>query len=246
MKRAVIFFACYRKYYFRMAKHCAKSVKRWMPDVDTVLLTERPDWTSGAFNRIVLIPKPDPLAVTFPPLLYLPEEYDSGIYVGARVMFLAPVYDAFELVEDVRTDIALPFTRGKAHDTRVPSPGIPEAFPHFRSGFVAFQHHDRMRKFFALWKDEYEKERTEYGHIRGQKEHPDQWSLRKALHRSDLSIVTLRINFLATLGQEVIRGGVRTVAFGKGWDLDKLAAEANRLAPHVRLFMAGKSTLLKG
>jgi hypothetical protein len=244
MKRAVVFFACHDKYYFKAARHSARSVKRQMPDVDTVLLTERTDWRSEAFDRIVSVPKPVPVDVTFPPLSYLPEEYNSGIFVGSQKIFLTPVYDAFELVEDARTDIALTLTSGKPHDAKFPSPGIPKAFPYFRSGFIAFQHYQRVQEFFDLWRAEFNEEKTVYQHLRNQKSHPDQSSLRKALYHSNLSIAVLRINFLATLGDEIIRGTVRTVTFPRGRGPDAVAAEANRLAPYARLFIEGKSRKL--
>lgn len=244
MKRAMIFFACRDKYYFRIARYCAGNAKRWMPDVDTVLLTERTDWTRGPFDRIVLVPKPPQVARSFPPLLHLPEEYDSGIYVGAKITCLVPMYDVYELVEGPRADVALCFTTGKPHDTQYPSPGIPDAFPHFRSVF-AFQHHGRTREFFALWRDEWDKERMEYAHLRHQPSHQEQSSMRKALYHSDLSMVTLRANFMATLSWEVLRGTVRMIAIPKKWDPRPLVAEANRLAPDRRLFTSGKSTLRK-
>lgn len=242
MKRAMIFFVCHDEYYFRIARHCAKNAKRHMPDIDTVLLTERSDWTRGRFDRIVLIPKPAPVAASFPPLLHLPEEYDSGIYAGAKTTCLAPMYDVFELVEDAKVDIALSFTAGKSHDSQFPSPRIPERFPHYRSVF-AFRHHDRMRDFFALWRNEWDEERTTYKHLRTQASHQEQSSMRKALYRSDLSMVTLRANFVSTLSWEVVRGTIQMIGIPKKWDPNKLAAEANRLAPHRRLFTSGKSIL---
>lgn len=247
MKRAVIFWACHKGYYFDMARHSAMSAKKQMPDVDAVLLTDRKHGRRP-FNRVVTVPRPALTDVLFPPLLYLPEEYDSGIYVGAKAIFVTPVYDAFELVEDARTDIALTFTSGKPHDTMFPSAGIPKAFPHFKSGFIAFQHHRRMRDFFTLWKDEFRKERTAHASLRRrmrQERHTDQSPLRKALYNSDLSIAALPVNFSATLGDEVVRGTIRTFSFRGSRGLDRLAAEANRLAPYPRLFVRGKSVSLE-
>jgi len=249
MKRAIVFWACHQGYYFDMARLSATSAKRQMPDVDAVLLSDR-GYNRRPFDRVVTVPRPASVDVLFPPLLHLPEEYSSGIYVGAKCFFVNPVYEAFELVEDDRTDIALTFTSGKRHpDLLYPSPGIPKAFPHFRTGFVAFQHHQRMRDFFALWKDEFEKERTEYKGLRRQLRqgrHTDQSPLRKALYKSDLSIAALPVNFNATLGDEVIRGHIRTFSFRGSQGIKELAAEANRLAPYPRLFVRGKSTSLEG
>jgi len=249
MKRAVIFNACHAKYFFKAARKSAASVKAQMPDVDTVFLTDHADWKSEHFDRTVLRPEPKPIDVTFPPLSDFPEEYDSGIFAGSQKIFVDPVYDAFELVEDDRTDIALTFTSGRPTDEiYFPAPSVPKAFPHFRSGFIAFQNHARTRAFFDLWKEEFEKEKMEYADLRehGMKQisHPDQPSLRKALYHSDLSIVMLRVNFLATLGNEVVRGKIRTVTFPRGGDPNALVNEANKHSPHPRLFVKGKSERL--
>lgn len=249
MRRAVIFNACSAKYFFKAARKSAASVKAQMPDVDTVFLTDCEDWKSEHFDRIVLRPRVEPIDVTFPTLSDFPEEYDSGIFAGSQKIFVNPVYDAFELVEDDRTDIALTFTSGRPTDeTYFPAPSVPRAFPHFRSGFIAFRNHARVRAFFDLWREEFEKEKVEYADLRkhGMKQisHPDQSSLRKALYHSDLSIAVLRVNFLATLGAEVIRGDIRTITFPRGADPAKLAVEANRQAPHLRFFWQGKGKKL--
>jgi hypothetical protein len=216
-----------------------------MPDIDTVLITDFLDAPEHRFDWIIQMPEPDPVAVTLPPLLLLPEEYSSGIYVDAESHFCKPMYDVFELVEDNRVDIALVHTSYKGYvDRKWSYPGIPEEFPYWKSSMVAFQHHDRMREFLARWKDEfytgYERDGLIADYL-----HPDQPSLRRALYHSDLIFATLPPSFCCTLGNVVVRGIVRVVAFPKtSTDPGKLAKEANKHAPHARLFRAGKSELM--
>jgi hypothetical protein len=245
VKRAIIFHAYQKSYYLQAAKHSAQTAKRVMPDVDIVFITGFRNIKKHPFDRIIETPEPDPVAVTLPPLWLLPEEYSSGIYADAESHFCKPVYDVFELVEDARVDIALVHTSYKKYvDRKWSYPGIPEEFPYWKSSIIAFQHHNRMRDFFVRWKDEFYAGYKRDGLVDDYL-HPDQPSLRRALYHSDLAFATLPPHFCCTLGNVVVRDVVRVVAFPKtSTSPRKLAKEANRHAPHARLFRDGKSELM--
>lgn len=244
MKRAVIYHAHCRKRYSDAAIVSARSAKKAMPDIDTVLITSLPV-RSKRFDRIIRIDDPGIVNAQFPPLLHLPEEYDSAIYLDCITLVVAKMYDVFELVEDSYTDIALTHTSGKPHDDKYPSPGLPKLFPHWRSAFIAFQNHDRMRKFFSDWWGLFEIHREEHAAIRAKGYgpcHPDQKSMRIALYHSDLTVTTLRSHFCCPAGGVIIRGIVRVIT-GDG-DMTKRAAIVNKHAPERRLFHNGKVTVI--
>lgn len=243
MKRAIVYHAHCRTKYSDAAVESARSAKKCMPDVDTVLITSLPV-RSHRFDRIVRIENPGLVNAQFPPLLNLPPEYGSAIYMDCITRVCASLYSVFDLVEDPRTDIALVHTSGKEHDTRYPSPGVPELFPHWRSAFIGFQYHDRMRRFFADWERAFHEHRERYAQLRAGKGlcHPDQKSMRIALYHSDLNIVTLRLNYSCPIDNVVIRGTVRMMT-GNG-DILARATEANREAPHLRFLHNGKCTRL--
>lgn len=243
MKRAIIYHAHCRTKYSDAAVESARSAKKQMPDVDTVLITSLPV-RRRRFDRVILVKDPGLVNAQFPPLLNLPPEYGSAIYLDCITHVCAPLYGAFDLVEDPRTDVALVHTSGKQHDTRYPSPEIPDLFPHWRSAFIGFQNSDRVQKFFADWERAFHEHKKMYAHLRSGHGpcHPDQKSMRIALYHSDLSIVTLRTNYCCPVGNVIVRGTVRVMS-GNG-DIPNLAAEANREAPYFRYFRNGKSTRL--
>lgn len=245
MKRAIIFWACRNKHYLNAAEFSARTAKRVMPDVDIVLITDKKHWHSIHFDRIIRVSTPEPEDVCFPPLLEIPEDtYDSGIYVDAEAYFCAPIYDVFKLVEGERVDIALVHTSGKIYvDQKFPSPSVPDAFPHWRSAFIAFRHHDRIRQLFARWEEEFHKYK-QYG-LRGGIRYPDQSALRIALYHSDLRFATLPPNYCCTGGDIVVRNTVRILAYHEDETTpEKLAREINKHAPDARLLIRGKAIKL--
>lgn len=240
MKRCIVYHAVCQKRYIAFAKASAQSAKKLMPDVDTVLLTDLP-FKSHRFDKIIQVESVKLIDAHLPPLSRLPQ-YDSGIYLDSDTYVCAPLYDVFELVETTKIDVALVHTSGKGRDYTYPKCGIPEAYPHWRSAFVAFQDHDQTRAFFDLWAKLFREHREKY---RDRMAHegrcyPDQMVMRVALYHSDLVTVTLPPRYCTTLGGIVIRGTISVIAV-EG-NVEKLAREANREAPHARLFQRGKGT----
>jgi hypothetical protein len=246
MKRAIIFQAVTQRKYLPLAAQASRSAKKKMRDVDTVVFTDLAGGKSKWIDRIVKVPEIPLLDAHLPRLLDLPREYDSGVYLGADAYVCAPLYDVFELVEDERTDAAFVHTSYRKIRDRYPSPGVPDAFPRLRGALIAFQNNDRVRAFFEDWARLFHKQKEEYAHLRRGHSpcHPDNMVMRVALYRSDLHIAVLPQNYCCTCGDVVIRGVVKTVTGARGFDSRTLAKEANRLAPHLRLFKDGKSKRL--
>lgn len=236
MKRCIVSQAVCQPRFFRMATQLAKSAKKRMPDVDTVLLTDLPG-RSPWVDKIIRL---DPVKLVNAHLIRLTDlpVYDSGIWLDADTYICAPLYDVFELVEDSRIDIAVVHTSGKKWN--YPACGVPTAFPHPRGAFIAFQDHDGTRSFFALWSQLFREHQKKYDMAHEGPCYPNRHVLRVALYRSALSIAVLRPKYCTTLGGVVIRGTVRVIA-GEG-DLKKLAQEANRDTRHARFFHQGKAT----
>jgi hypothetical protein len=243
MKRCMVYHACCQRRYFKMAAQSARSAKRHMPDVDTVLLTD----LAGESKWLDVIIRHDPVKMIdahLPPLWLLPK-YDSGFYTGCNSYICAPMYDVFELVEGDKVDIASVHTSGKRRDFVYPARGVPAAYPYMRSSLLAFQDHERTRDFFKLWGKIFHEHKKEY---RKRMAHegscfPDQGSMRIALYRSGLNVAIISPNYCTTCGDVVIRGKVRMIA-GEG-NMMKLAKEANKDAPYVRLLQRGRSTKLE-
>lgn len=243
MKRAIVYHAHGPQKYAEAAHASAKTARKAMPDVDTVLITSI-SFQSRRFDKIIRVGDPGTVNAMFPPLTRLPREYDSAIYLDCITLVIAPMYDVFELVENPRTDMALTYTSGKPHDELFPSPGVPKLYPHWRSALVAFQNSDKVQGFFSDWWRAFVAQRDEHKYIRESVMygdcHPDQDSMRIALYHSDLAVVTLRPRFCCPAGGVIIRGTARVLT-GNG-DMGGRARNVNKLAPERRLFNNGEVT----
>lgn len=248
MKRAILYQASVNSDYLKWAQVSARSAKKKMPDVDTILVTDlsvkKPRW----FDRMI---RRDPVGLLnahLPPLWLLPKgEYDSAFYTGADSYICNPLYDVFELVENPKFDIALVHTSGKTRDTNYPSPGVPEAYPHWGDALVAFQDCEKVRKFFDDWKALFDEHKIKYRKqlAAGGPCFGDQGSMRIALYHSDLYIVTLERQYCCKPGGVVVSRSVRLVTTPKIDNPQKLAKLVNRHAPHPRFItLKGKSILL--
>jgi len=244
MKRCIVYHACYKSIYKRMAVKSARSAKQLMPDVDTVLITDLDIEKPPCFDVMIRESPVELVHAHFPPLGLLPEwYYGSGLYTGANSYFCRPMYDVFELVESSHTDIALVHGPNKLRYTEYPSPGVPKAWPHWRDALLCFDDGPLMREFFADWKEAFLNHVREF-RKRAEWEgpcHPNEPAFRIALYHSDLHITTLPPRYCTTLSDIVIRGEVKMIATPETLHPEGLAEEANRHAPYPRLFKDGET-----
>jgi len=237
MRRVVAYHAYCKQEYVELAVGSAKSAKRHMPDIETVLLTEM-DISEG-FDRVVRV-VPVPLEhAHLPPLLNL-GGYDSVIYFDCDTEVCCPLYDVFELVEGGVVDIGLVQIRNRGPRDRYQLEGIPEAYPYWRSSFIAFRNGAETRRFFRIWKELFDRQQLRPRAVYLS----DQPPMRAALYRSGLTVVTLPGEYHSSLSNVAVYGWIRSVFIPRGKRQRKWVQEANRRAPHARLFRDGKSTVL--
>jgi len=168
----------------RMAIHSARSAKRLMPNVETVLITDLKVQKAPCFDIMIQEEPVDLVNAHLAPLWLLPEGYDSGLYTGADSYFCRSVEDVFELVEDKQTDLALVHTSGKPRETKYPSPGVPEAWPHWGDALLCFNVHAQMRKFFTDYRETFLKHVKEHRQA-ALWEYAIRGSLRAGRHQDD-------------------------------------------------------------
>jgi len=238
MKRAVVYQACCNPHHVNLARQSAKSVKRVMPDVDTIVLTDQKA-KDGWFDTVIRYPKIPLFDAHLPPLWLFPEEYDSGLYTGTDSYFCKSMLDVFELVEGPVVDVASAHTSGKPRDRLYPSPEVPEAYPHCRSALITFQNSDRVRGFFDLWRTVFNEHKVKYRKAYRGSCFPDQGSMRIALYQSGLNVAILPPNYCTTCGDIVVRNHVRLIAVKRDWQ--EIAKAVNKHAPRARLLMRGKA-----
>jgi len=215
-----------------------------MPDVDTILINSMPVRKCRWFDNIIPREEIDRSEACMPPLWMLPEGYDSAIYTDCDTFWCMPVYDVFEMVEGPKFDIALVHTSGKKYDWEYPKePDVPEAFPHYGSAFVPFKDTPEMRKFFDDWRDLYYEHKAKHSRP-DWPIWPDQGSLRIALWRSNLRVLTLERHYSTKPGGVIVSRHVRHITTPKAADPAKWGRVVNKHAPLPRLLNEGKSMIL--
>jgi hypothetical protein len=162
------------------ALRSARSLRRHMPDVPVCLMTDRP--VRSPLLTDVLVDRS--LGETRRPKLHLDRApYTKVLYLDADTYVAGDLGPVFDLLEHF--DFAAQQYSSGYHYTL---PGVPNTFPEFNSGVLAFRRTAAVTRFFADWRAAH----AELG------QPVDQPSLRLALFRSTLRVASLppEYNFL--------------------------------------------------
>lgn len=176
MSKPGIYYIATGDHFVREAAISAQSVRDTMPDVPIAIATDvEPEFD---FDHVIDIPDPEHGFVDqiynlhrspFEQTLH----FDTDIYVDTDVS------DLFELLK--RFDIGVAHNHNReVYDP----PGVPDSFPEYNTGVIAYQNDSGLRDFTRAWKENYEllvrEDNTQ-----------NQPSFRKTLYESDLRIATL-------------------------------------------------------
>ena len=163
-------------HFVREAAISAQSVRDTMPDVPIAIATDvEPEFD---FDHVIDIPDPKHGFVDQINNLHRSPfdqtiHFDTDIYVGSDVS------DLFELLNQF--DIAVAHNHNReVYDP----PGVPDSFPEYNTGVVAYQNDSDLRDFTRAWKENYES-------LVREDNTQNQPSFRKTLYESDLRIATL-------------------------------------------------------
>ena len=163
--------------YRDLARRAAESVARVSPGLAIDLHTDVPV-EAGVFDRVVVIENPwfrsriDAMAAT---------RFERTLHLDADLVAVADIRDVFEVLD--RFDVAL------AHDQARNSPAsntfwrrpLPNAFPQFNGGVIAYRRTPTVLDFLHLWAEA----------LRESGMKKDQPALRELLWESELRIATL-------------------------------------------------------
>ena len=133
------------------------------PVFDDLMMIDSPEY---GFEDQILHLKDTPYNLT----IYL----DSDIYMDGSVRSVFKLLDNF--------DIGLVHSHSRE---AWPLEDVPEAFPAYNSGVMAYKCNDAFLKFLSLWEDIYYMQKEADEELRNQP------SLRKALYKSNVRIATL-------------------------------------------------------
>lgn len=219
MEKGVLYVASGKKYVDE-ATVSAKSLKKHMPHIPSILYTDDPTIVEEdvffAVNKLEA------------PLLYTQGDKilpmcDTPF---AKTIFLDSdtyVVNSFEDVFDVlgKYDFAITHDAGRI---RTPVDACPDCFPEFNSGVIGIIKNERTDSLIKRWKEMY----LEQYHSTGNKS--DQGVLRKALYDNDVSTYVLpqEYNFRTKTPGFIGRGIKARIIHGRGVDMDYFAYFLNR------------------
>ncbi len=204
--------------YLREAATAVAQLRRTNPGARVCLIA---DHAAGPafWDDLVLFPDPtfsfrDKLAMRLCP-------YERFLYLDTDTHVVADLGEIFQLLD--RFDFA-GHQLFEGHDC--PLPGIPDAFPEFNGGVLAFKRSPAVSAFFEAWLSNYDAFRAlnrdgaaHYSNV------SDQKSLRKTLYESSLQIAVLGPEFDFTPAHVDLACGPVRILHGRG----DLAAFAPRL-----------------
>ena len=180
--RGVVYLA-YGQKCFDEAQVSARSVKRFMPDLEIVIFTDITSNIPDVFDRIVHlehIERPRFFSDKLTCMLQSP--FDQTLFLDTDTFVCGPFSELFDLLDHF--DIAMSHDR-RYYDWFPEDTGVPDVFREFNQGVVAFRRSDNLLRTFehaVLWADRIAKETGMTC---------DQPPLRIALYHSTLRIATL-------------------------------------------------------
>ncbi len=165
------------------ARVSAESAKAVMPNIPITLFTDL-KIDAPVFDRVLQLENP---RHDFGDQVYNLDQtpYERTIFLDSDIYFDASVEDLFDILDQF--DIAAAHNQKNWSSERVDYnvvDAIPNCFPEYNSGVVAFKSTSAVSDFFDIWRDTYT-EVLDRGQIHNQA------AFRLALYRSDIRIATL-------------------------------------------------------
>jgi hypothetical protein len=171
--------------YIQEAIHSARSVKETNPDLSITILTDTPIQTeTDCFDNVIRNEGLDHQYGLLQPDMF---PYDRTLFLDTDTYICENISDLFNLLNDF--DLAVTHSPGRPelddrHDHFL-NGEIPDSFPLYNSGVIAYADNKRVQEVFTKWNQLYE----QYSHFEGMEW--NQPSFRAALYMSDVDLVTL-------------------------------------------------------
>jgi hypothetical protein len=161
------------------AEHSVASLRRHNPGLPVLLVTHQPPPAPELWDAVHLLESPsfsskDKLHMSASP-------WERTLFLDTDTLVFAPLDEVFELLD--RFDFAAVQTSSGYH-YKIES--LPNTFPEFNSGVIAFRKSEKLPGFFDLWLSLYNTFSLE-----NKDRIWDQKSLRLALYQSNLRIACL-------------------------------------------------------
>lgn len=222
--------------YIRELLESAASLRAAMPDVSITISVDDPTLVEASdisFEKVIVLDDPEKgygdkitLMQTSP--------YEKTVFLDTDTYIAAPFDDLFQMLD--RFDIAAKLD-GRRFSAR--QEHIPDAFPEYNSGVVAFRKCAATDRFFENWQRIYEVHKApDWTHYYRERK-GNQPAFRAALWESDIHIGTLGEEYNCQERSGFL-GAPAKIIHGRNRDLPGLAAAYN-FDPGKRVFMRRRS-----
>ncbi|WP_254807834.1 hypothetical protein [Natronosalvus amylolyticus] len=176
MDDAGVFYIATGEQFVDEAEVSARSVRNVMPDIPIAIATDvEPRFK---FDYVIDIPNPKHGFVDQIENLHR-SPFDKTLHLDTDIYVNDCVNELFELLNQFAIGVAHNHNR-EVYDP----PGVPDSFPEYNTGVVAYRNDDKFRQFTKTWGENYAGLINENGT-------QNQPSFRKTLYESDLRIATL-------------------------------------------------------
>ena len=228
--RGVIYVAAGKRYLDESTFSVA-SLRKTNPRLPVCLLTDTPPEDPSMWDKIIYTKATLPGSGMKLHMDQAP--WERCLFIDSDTMVVGSLDPLFDLLE--RFEFAGMQHSGGSHYT---IPGLPNSFPEFNSGVIAWRRSERVSAFFARWRELYTQMIEPSGRTWDQK------SLRVALYESDLRIISIPHGYnLMTYFPSVVDG---TAAILHGRTTDNLHRLSRRMAKSIKLraYVPGVGALL--
>jgi len=223
-----VFYIATGKEFVAEAEISAQSIRDTMPDIPIAIATDaEPDFN---FDHVISIDEPE-YSFTDQITNLCRSPFDRTLHLDTDIYVDNNVEDTFDILEQF--DIAVAHNHNRsAYDP----PGVPDCFPEYNTGVVAYNNNEKISNFTESWSSIY-RELYNGGNPQNQP------SFRKALYESDLRIGTLPPEYNLMLrypghaiGEIKMFHGrlldIDTPGAGKYTDVEEAASKINSTTDH--------------
>lgn len=203
--------------FVKEAKISAQSAKRVMPEIPITLITDiKVD--HECFDEVIRHQEPRKDGGD---RVFLAEKtpYEKTLFVDTDIYFEESVYEIFDVLD--KFGIAASINQRKYSTKRTDMDDIveiPESFPEYNGGVIAFNQSKETEECLSLWKEKFsEMEEEGFKH--------NQAALRYALYQSDVRICTLRSEYNCVFRRPGCVNGKVKLFHGRLTELESYGAD---------------------
>lgn len=213
--RGIVYVAAGEEF-VKEARISAESAKAVMPDVQITLFTDQ-ETTPSVFDKVHEIDEP---RYDGGDRVFHADQtpYERTLFLDTDIYFAEPVDEIFDLLDSF--DVAACINQRTYSSNRIDMPKIielPDAFPEYNGGVLAFRRTDRTEEFLSKWRKTY-RNVLEHGQVH------NQGALRAALYHSDVRIATLRSEYNCVFRRAGCVNGPVKIFHGRLLDIDSYGA----------------------